>query len=175
MTGYIRIAGTVDDSIVDGDGVRFTIFVQGCPRKCPGCHNPETQCFTGGKMTTVAALLAEIQKNTLLTGVTFSGGEPFCQPEPLLAIAKYCHAHSLDVWSYSGYTLEALTAKRDSVIDELLKEIDVLVDGDYRENLRDLALMFRGSSNQRIIDMNATRKQRRIVLLYDDAATAQSA
>ena len=175
MTESLRIAGTVNDSIVDGDGLRFTIFVQGCPRKCPGCHNPETQCFTGGKMTTVGDLLAEIQKNPLLTGVTFSGGEPFCQPEPLLAIAKECHAHGLDVWSYSGYTLEELKAKHDPVIDELLGEIDVFVDGDYREDLRDLTLMFRGSSNQRIIDMRATRKQHRLVLLYDDNKTAKSA
>ena len=175
MTESLRIAGTVNDSIVDGDGLRFTIFVQGCPRKCLGCHNPETQCFTGGKMTTTEALLAEIRKNPLLTGVTFSGGEPFCQPEPLLAIAKYCHAHGLDVWSYSGYTLEELKAKYDPVVDELLREIDVLVDGDYRESLRDLTLMFRGSSNQRVIDMNATRKQHRLVLLYDDNETAKSA
>lgn len=171
----IRIAGTVDDSIVDGEGLRYVIFVQGCPRRCPGCHNPETQCFTGGKLTDTETLLKDILDNPLLTGVTFSGGEPFTQPEPLLTIARACHAKGLDVWSYTGYTLEELWGKHDPAIDALLKEIDVLVDGDYQEGLRDLTLLFRGSSNQRVINMKATRKQRRVVRLIDDDITVQSA
>lgn len=171
----IRIAGTVDDSIVDGDGLRFAIFVQGCPRCCPGCQNPETQDFGGGHLTTTAALLAEIEKNPLLTGVTFSGGEPFAQPAPLAELARACHARGLDVWSYTGYTLEALRHKHDQEIDALLAEVDVLVDGDYREKERDLTLLFRGSRNQRVIDMQKTRRQRRIVLLCHDGMDAQSA
>ena len=171
----IRLAGTVDDSIVDGDGLRFAIFVQGCPRSCPGCQNPETQDFKGGYLTTTAALLAEIEKNPLLTGVTFSGGEPFAQPSPLAELARACHDHGLDVWSYTGYTLEYLQHKHDHDTDTLLAELDVLVDGDYREDMRDLTLLFRGSRNQRVIDMQKTRKQRRIVLLYNDGADAQSA
>ena len=140
----LRVAGLVEDSIVDGDGFRFTIFVQGCKRRCPNCQNP------------------------LLTGVTFSGGEPFLQCAPLAELAKEIHAMGLDIWSYSGYTLEELRARHDEATNALLAEIDVLVDGAYIEELRDLTLHFRGSSNQRVIDMNATRKQGKVVLLYED-------
>ena len=168
----LRIAGVVDDSIVDGEGMRYTIFVQGCPRRCPGCHNPETQCFEGGRME---ELLAEIQGNPLLTGVTFSGGEPFMQPAPLVDIARECHKKGLDVWSYTGFTLQELHARQDTAVEALLSEVDVLVDGDYREEERDLTLMFRGSRNQRIIDMKASRKQKRLVLLYQEEESEQSA
>ena len=170
----IRIAGTVDDSIVDGEGLRYTIFVQGCPRRCPGCHNPETQCFEGGRLADTAELLAEIAANPLLTGVTFSGGEPFMQPAPLVEIARACHSRGLSIWSYTGFTLQELHARHDTAVEALLSEVDVLVDGDYREEERDLTLMFRGSRNQRI-DMKASRKQKRLVLLYQEEANEQSA
>ena len=140
----LHVAGLVEDSIVDGDGFRFTIFVQGCKRCCPNCQNP------------------------LLTGVTYSGGEPFLQCAPLAELAREIHAAGLDIWSYSGYTLEELQARHDKATDDLLAEVDVLVDGVYVEELRDLTLHFRGSSNQRVIDMNATRKRGEIVLLYKD-------
>ena len=171
----IRIAGTVDDSIVDGEGIRYTIFVQGCPRRCPGCHNPETQCFEGGRVTTVEEILAEIGGNPLLAGVTFSGGEPFMQPAPLVEIARACHSRGLNVWSYTGFTLQELHARHDTAVEALLSEVDVLVDGEYREKERDLTLMFRGSRNQRVIDMKASRKQKRLVLLYQEEANEQSA
>ena len=171
----IRIAGTVDDSIVDGEGLRYTIFVQGCPRRCPGCHNPETQCFEGGRVVSTDELLAEIEANPLLTGVTFSGGEPFMQPVPLVEIARACHGRGLDIWSYTGFTLQELHARHDTTVEALLSEVDVLVDGEYREGERDLTLMFRGSRNQRIIDMKASRKQKRLVLLYQEEESEQSA
>ena len=171
----IRIAGTVDDSIVDGEGLRYTIFVQGCPRRCPGCHNPETQCFEGGRLADTAELLAEIAANPLLTGVTFSGGEPFMQPAPLVEIARACHSRGLSIWSYTGFTLQELHARHDTAVEALLNEVDVLVDGEYREKERDLTLMFRGSRNQRVIDMKASRKQKRLVLLYQEEANEQSA
>ena len=113
-------------------------------------------------------LLQKIRQNPLLTGVTFSGGEPFLQCAPLAELAKEIHAMGLDIWSYSGYTLEELRARHDEATNALLAEIDVLVDGAYIEELRDLTLHFRGSSNQRVIDMNATRKQGKVVLLYED-------
>ena len=166
----LRVAGLVEDSIVDGDGFRFTIFVQGCKRRCPNCQNPETQPLEGGHEETLEALLQRIRQNPLLTGVTFSGGEPFLQPAPLAALARDVHALGLDVWSYSGFTLDELLARaeKDKATAALLNEIDVLVDGPYEEAERDLTLHFRGSRNQRVIDMKATRKAKKIQLLYED-------
>ena len=160
----IKIAGTVNDSIVDGEGYRFTIFTQGCPHHCPGCHNPQTHDFSGGKTVDTESLLAQILENPLLSGVTFSGGEPFCQPEPLLALAEKLHENGLDLWIYTGYTLEELQARPEPAIARLLAAADVLVDGPFRLAERDLTLSFRGSRNQRVIDMPATRMDGRIHL-----------
>ena len=162
----IRISGIARDSIVDGEGIRLTVFTQGCPRRCPGCHNPETQPLVGGRTTTVGAVVAELDENPLLTGLTLSGGEPFLQPGALLPLARAAHARGHDVWSYTGFTLEELRAQGDTDVDALLEELDVLVDGDYREELRDLTLHFRGSRNQRVIDLAATRRTGELTLLY---------
>lgn len=162
----LRIAGIVDDSVVDGDGVRLTVFTQGCAHRCKGCHNPETQPMDGGHVIDTDDVLKQVSDNPLLTGVTFSGGEPFLQPEPLAEIAKAVHKRGLDVWSYSGYTLEELEAMPSAEI--LLDDIDVLVDGQFVEQERDLSLHFRGSRNQRVINMAATRKKGEPVLLYAD-------
>ena len=151
---------------MDGEGIRLTVFTQGCPRRCPGCHNPETQPLVGGRTTTVGAVVAELDENPLLTGLTLSGGEPFLQPGALLPLARAAHARGLDVWSYTGFTLEELRAQGDTDVDALLEELDVLVDGDYREELRDLTLHFRGSRNQRVIDLAATRRTGELTLLY---------
>ncbi len=164
----LRIAGTINDSVVDGDGYRYTIFTQGCPHHCHGCHNPETWDPAGGKDADTEELMAEIRANPLLEGVTFSGGEPFAQPAPLLHLAKEAHAQGLDVWSYTGYVLDELIAMRDPDVDALLNELDVLVDGPFVMAGRDLTLRFRGSRNQRVIDMNATRERGEVVLKYDD-------
>ena len=166
----LNIAGIVDDSIVDGDGCRLTVFVQGCRCRCHGCQNPETQPMEGGRRIDTADILAKVKANPLLAGVTFSGGEPFLQPAPLAALAWDVHALGLDVWSYSGFTLDELLARaeKDKATAALLNEIDVLVDGPYEEAERDLTLHFRGSRNQRVIDMRATRKAKKIQLLYED-------
>ena len=164
----LRIAGTINDSVVDGDGYRYTIFTQGCPHHCRGCHNPETWNPEGGKDADTEELMAEIRANSLLEGVTFSGGEPFAQPAPLLQIAREAHAQGLDVWSYTGYVLNELIAMHDPDVDALLNELDVLVDGPFVIEGRDLTLRFRGSRNQRVIDMNATRERGEIVLKYND-------
>jgi anaerobic ribonucleoside-triphosphate reductase activating protein len=153
----LRIAGIVNDSIVDGEGYRFTIFTQGCPHHCPGCHNPQTHSFDGGHMTNIEDLYQKITENPLLSGVTFSGGEPFCQPEPLTELAKRLHQIHLDIWIYTGYTLEQLQSRPEPAIHSLLAAADVLVDGAFHLAERDLTLAFRGSRNQRVIDMNATR------------------
>ncbi|MCI6101320.1 MAG: anaerobic ribonucleoside-triphosphate reductase activating protein [Selenomonas sp.] len=166
----LQIAGIVDDSIVDGDGCRLTVFVQGCPRRCPGCQNPETQPTEGGRTIDTAAILQQMAENPILSGITFSGGEPFLQPAPLADLARAVHQRGLDVWSYTGFTLEELEkrAEKDKATRALLRELDVLVDGPYEETQRDLTLHFRGSRNQRVIDMQKTRKAGRIVLLYTD-------
>ncbi|MBQ1808668.1 MAG: 4Fe-4S cluster-binding domain-containing protein, partial [Selenomonas sp.] len=139
----MRIAGIVDDSIVDGDGLRLSVFTQGCPHHCVGCQNPDTHAASGGRDEDTENILARIVENPLLTGITFSGGEPFLQPAPLTRLAKEAHKRGLDVWSYTGYTLEELLAKKNPAIDALLRELDVLVDGPYEERLRDLTLNFR--------------------------------
>ncbi len=162
----LRIAGVMEESIVDGDGCRFALFVQGCSRRCSGCHNPETQPFDGGKEIDTKDILRLMDANPLLAGITFSGGEPFCQPRPLAELAKAVHARGLTVWSYTGNTLEELQSREDADVSSLLEEVDVLVDGEYIEAQRDLTLKFRGSRNQRVIDMNRTRKNGTIVLKY---------
>ena len=124
----------------------------------------------GGRRIDTADILAKVKANPLLAGVTFSGGEPFLQPAPLAALARAVHALGLDVWSYSGFTLDELLARaeKDKATAALLHEIDVLVDGPYAEAERDLTLHFRGSRNQRVIDMKATRQAKKIQLLYKD-------
>ena len=160
----LRIAGTVGDSIVDGPGLRLTVFVQGCPHHCPGCHNPHTHDFEGGHDTTVEELFAAYCENPLLRGVTLSGGEPFCQPAPLAQLAHLVHAHGGDVFCYTGYTYEQLCEKQDPAVDALLGAIEVLVDGPFLLAERDLTLRFRGSTNQRMIDIPRTRETGEIVL-----------
>ena len=160
----LNIAGIVDDSIVDGDGCRLTVFVQGCHRRCHGCQNPETQPMEGGRRIDTADILAKVKANPLLAGVTFSGGEPFLQPAPLAALSRAVHALGLDVWSYSGFTLDELLARAEKDFAELCTPLS----GPYEEAERDLTLHFRGSRNQRVIDMKATRKAKKIQLLYED-------
>jgi len=162
----IRLAGIVRESIVDGPGIRFTVFCQGCPHLCKGCHNPETHDFAGGKDTSIDRIIAEIDKNPLLAGVTFSGGEPFCQPEGFAALAELVKQRGLNIVSFSGYTYERLLelAEENSAVKELLQLTDILIDGSYKDELRDLTLQFRGSSNQRIIDLNRTREEGKVVL-----------
>lgn len=162
MSTKLRIAGTASDSIVDGPGFRYTIFTQGCPHHCAGCHNPQTHAFDAGKEISIEVLLKEIEKNPLLTGVTFSGGEPFCQPEPLTALAQQIHARHKNIVAYSGYTFEELLTM-DATVLALLKQCDLLVDGKYIEAERDLTLRFRGSKNQRILDVPASLAQQQAV------------
>ena len=152
----LRIAGTVGESIVDGPGIRYTVFTQGCPHHCAGCHNPQTHDFEGGKRFSVEVLLRDICRNPLVSGVTFSGGEPFCQPEPLYALAVELKRKGKHLMAYSGYTFEELLAQEDPFVRRLLEQLDLLVDGRYIEAERDLELRFRGSANQRVLDVPAS-------------------
>ncbi|MBQ8614497.1 MAG: anaerobic ribonucleoside-triphosphate reductase activating protein [Ruminiclostridium sp.] len=150
----IRLAGLVPESMVDGPGIRFTIFTQGCPHKCEGCHNPETHDFNSGRLADVDKIFSKIIANPLIKGVTFSGGEPFCQPEPLAYLAALLKEKGYHVMSYSGYTFEELIEKGKSNehIKNLLSRLDVLVDGRFVLAERSLELRFRGSRNQRVLD-----------------------
>ena len=160
----IRIAGIIPESFVDGAGIRYAIFMQGCLRNCKGCQNPATHDLNGGKIFDTEDIISAIKKNPLLTGITLTGGEPFLQIAPAIEIAQAAKNLNLNVWCYTGYKFENLPAQAD----ELLRNIDVLVDGAYIEELRDLELNFRGSSNQRVIDLNKTRAENKIVLLTEE-------
>lgn len=164
----IRIAGLEADSISNGNGFRFVLYVQGCIHACPGCQNPQTHDIDGGVLTTTENVIVAMSKmiTGLTKGITISGGEPFLQPEACAEIAKYVHTikssavypedKHFDVWTYTGYTYEELN--RDSFatnpfVAKLLQETDYLVEGPYIQKLRDINLQFRGSSNQRILHL----------------------
>lgn len=153
----LRIAGTVNDSIVDGPGIRFAIFVQGCPHNCEGCHNPQTHDFSGGEESDTDTLLERIKGNPLLDGVTFSGGEPFCQAQALAHLGRQIKALGLNVITYTGYEFEELYANRNTNgWGELLEVTDYLIDGEFILAQKDWGIKFRGSSNQRYIDCQAS-------------------
>lgn len=152
----MRIYGLVQDSIVDGPGFRFSCFVQGCPHRCPGCHNPDSHDPGGGREMAVEEVAAQLLGNPMTDGLTLSGGEPFAQAEDCLALARAAHAHGLNVWSYSGWTFEYLRDRGSEAQRALLAELDVLVDGPFLLAERSLTLPFRGSRNQRLIDVKAS-------------------
>lgn len=151
----LRLAGVIRESIVDGPGIRMTVFVQGCPHKCEGCHNAQTWDFNAGYDSTTDRILQEAQKYPLIKGITLSGGEPFCQAEALAVLAKDAKALGYNIFCYSGYTFEYLYERFDSHPEykQLLQYCDWLVDGPFVLSKRSLMLKFRGSSNQRIIDV----------------------
>lgn len=161
----IRIAGTVNDSIVDGNGLRYTIFVQGCPHHCKGCHNPQTHSFDGGKEVSISDLFETITSNTLLDGVTFSGGEPFAQARPLVELADLVKQNTnLNIVTYTGYTFEEIVTSNNPDWIALLNSTDILIDGKFIEDLKSYELRFRGSSNQRYIDVKQSLLQHKVVL-----------
>ena len=160
----MRIANTVSDSIVDGPGLRFTVFTQGCPHRCPGCHNPETHDPAGGREASVAELTAQLLSNPLTDGLTLSGGEPFCQAAECARLAAIAREKGLNVWVYTGYTYERLLSGEVPGAPALLEQADVLVDGPFLLERKSYAALFRGSSNQRLIDVAASRAAGRVVL-----------
>lgn len=182
----IRMYGVVEESIVDGPGLRFSAFVQGCSHHCPGCHNRESQPHEGGYLSTVGELCERIANNVSVSGVTLTGGEPFEQPEACLALARWCKTRGLSVWAYSGYCYEdilagnvpgrkaqdASEACRSSAARRaaraLLDVCDVLVDGPFVMGRRSYDLHWKGSSNQRVIDLVETRRLGCMVLWRDE-------
>ncbi|HHW31790.1 MAG TPA: anaerobic ribonucleoside-triphosphate reductase activating protein [Clostridiaceae bacterium] len=162
----IRVAGIIKESIVDGPGIRYVVFAQGCKRNCPGCHNPQTHSFSGGKLIGVDEILEQIKRNPLLDGVTFSGGEPFEQAEQFAELAQRVHNLNLNVMVYTGYTYEEIIdgAGANPGWKKLLESADILVDGPFIQAEKDYMLRFRGSKNQRIIDLNKTRLAGTVIL-----------
>ncbi len=152
----INVAGFDEDSITNGPGLRFVLFTQGCPHKCVGCHNPQTHEFGTGQDYTVDQLYELIRRNPLQTGVTFSGGEPFCQAAPLAELAEKLKQDHYDIAIYSGYTFEYLLYENDPDKLRLLSFADILVDGPFILARKDILLHFRGSDNQRILDVPAS-------------------
>lgn len=166
MNTEIRIAGIVKESIVDGPGIRMVLFAQGCKHKCSGCHNPETHSFSGGTLYSIDWILAQVRKNPLLDGVTFSGGEPFEQAESFSKLAVELKKMGLNIMTYTGYTLEYLRENADTNPGwrNLLNSTDILVDGRFDLQKKNLLLKFRGSENQRIIDVKNSTTKNEIVL-----------
>ena len=163
----IKLAGLVPESFVDGPGIRFTLFTQGCPHNCEGCHNPETHSFNGGRFADIDKIYSKIKENGIIKGVTFSGGEPFCQAEPLAYLAEKLKFDGYNIMCYTGYTFEELLhkSKSDSNICDLLNNIDILVDGRFILSERSLELRFKGSKNQRIIDVPESLKIGKAVII----------
>lgn len=162
----LRIAGTVNDSIVDGPGIRFTVFTQGCPHNCKGCHNPQTHDFNGGSETDTDEIISKFLSNPLLDGITLSGGEPMCQAKALVPVAKAAKEHGLNVITYTGYTYEQLMdgANETNGWHELLDYVDFLIDGRFELEQRSLELHFKGSKNQRVIDVKSSLDEGHAVL-----------
>ena len=158
----LDLSGIVSDSIVDGPGIRTTIFCQGCPHHCPGCHNPETWDFGCGTQVPVEDLVDVVRSNPLCRGVTFSGGEPFAQAAGFAKLAKLLKEKGYEVASYSGYTFEELLEGSEEQ-KALLAAIDILIDGPFLMAEKSLEIAFRGSRNQRILDVKKSLAEGRAV------------
>ena len=167
----LRLAGIVKESVVDGPGIRMVVFVQGCPHLCPGCHNPDSHDTAGGYESSTDEVIGALPDGKLVRGVTLSGGEPFAQAEALVLVAEAAKKRGLSVVTYTGYRLEKLLemGEQKPAIIELLHLTDILVDGPFEQESRDLDLAFRGSGNQRLIDAPATMRQGKVVEWVDPA------
>ena len=161
----MRVAGIEPESIVDGPGIRFTVFAQGCPLKCPGCQNPGTWAPCGGQEIDVEEIITAMGLSVLASGLTLSGGEASRQPGDCARLARAAHEMRWDVWAWSGFTMDALLrqARHNPELAEMLDQVDVLVDGPFQLARRTLTLPWRGSGNQRIIDLPATLREGRVV------------
>ena len=155
-TTKLNLAGIADDSIVDGPGIRVAFFAQGCPRRCPGCHNPGTHAFGTGADYTLDELYTRVRRNPLARGVTLSGGEPFSQAAGFALLARKLKAEGYELAAYTGYTLEQLLDSGTAEQRELLETLDVLIDGEFLLAEKNLDLRWRGSENQRILDVPAS-------------------
>ena len=165
MSNQIRLAGIINDSIVDGPGLRLVIFTQGCHMACPGCHNKDTWDVNAGSLYEIDNIQEMWKQNPLTMGITISGGEPFLQIGSILKIVKKAVKDKLNIIIFTGYQYENLLDRKNRKINKILDNIDYLIDGPFILDKKDLTLLFRGSSNQRIIDIKKTKKQNKIVLM----------
>jgi anaerobic ribonucleoside-triphosphate reductase activating protein len=156
----LKLAGIVKESIVDGPGIRFVIFVQGCPHRCAGCHNPNTHDPSAGYELSTEEIIAQLPENRLVRGLTFSGGEPFLQATALAEIGREAKQRGFSIVTFTGFVCEHLLEQsRENIgIAALLSVTDLLIDGPFQQDQRDIGLRFRGSGNQRLIDAQATIK-----------------
>ncbi|MCL2077774.1 MAG: anaerobic ribonucleoside-triphosphate reductase activating protein [Oscillospiraceae bacterium] len=161
----VKLAGIVPESIVDGPGYRFAIFAQGCPHKCKDCHNPHTHDFDGGKYYDTEKIVMSVNKYPLTDGITFTGGEPFCQPEAFVELAEKLKKYN--IYCFTGYDFEDLLNSREPFVKKLLERIDVLVDGKFIGEQASYKLKFKGSENQRVIDCKQSIISGEIVVLAD--------
>jgi len=162
----MRLSGITPESLVDGPGLRYVIFTQGCQHNCPNCHNQESWDIDSGKEFTVRQIISRIKRQKKkIQGITFSGGEPFLQSFELAQVAISARQIGWDVVTYTGFTYEQLIADNNTDNITLLYASDILIDGKYVDELKNVSLPFRGSSNQRMIDINETQKQGKIVLI----------
>ncbi len=165
--GYVRLAydEIQSDSIVDGEGIRSVIWFQGCSHNCLGCHNPETHDFNAGVEKSIEELKQEIKELEFQKGVTFSGGDPMMQIEALEELAAYVQECGMNVWCYTGFTFEEILelAKKNEHYMNALKYIDVIVDGKFVMDLKSFDVQFRGSSNQRIINVKKSLETGKVV------------
>jgi anaerobic ribonucleoside-triphosphate reductase activating protein len=161
---FLTIGGIEGESIVDGPGFRYTVFVQGCNFRCPGCHNPQLQSFEGGRRVSVAELVAAIKANPLLSGLTLSGGDPFTQAAPCAALAEEVRALGLGVMVYTGYLWEDILAADRPGWRRLIEAACILVDGPFILAQKNIDLRFRGSANQRLIDVPHSLAAGRVIL-----------
>lgn len=161
----VRLAADIQpDSILDGSGIRTVIWFQGCLHNCKGCQNPETHDMNGGMVVDIDEIKMKLKNLKYQSGITLSGGDPFFQPEAALEIAKFAKSIGLNVWAYTGFTYEALLSDKSRL--DLLKYVDVLVDGKFMMDKKSLNCKFRGSTNQRLIDVKKSMEAGGVVL-YD--------
>lgn len=167
MDNKIRLSGIAYESLVNGPGMRRVFFAQGCRHNCEGCFNPETHDFSGGEEKDMNELIEDVVRNKMIKGITFSGGDPIEQADKFSYMAKAFKNAGLNIWCYTGYTFEKLLdkMKEDDGVRDLLSNIDVLVDGRFEINNKREGLRFRGSSNQRIINIKESLKSGDMVIL----------
>lgn len=162
----LRVAGFEPESVVDGPGVRFTIFLQGCLSNCPECHNPETHSLTGGELIPVNDIYNRIKSDRMIKRVTFSGGEPLLQPDALLTLAELLRNDGYNMWLFTGYTMEDVL--KHNCYYRLLEQLDVVVDGGFVVGEKSMDIKYRGSKNQRIINVPETLATGRVTVIPDN-------